>query len=178
MKIRQATVEDSASIAKVQVDSYLTSYVDIFPSMYLEHFTYGEQEQDWRDWFSSNDHSLYVAVTNKSEVVGYALGQPNSDEVMPYECELVALHVRKEHQRQGLGSRLFAAVSKNLSTQDYQSLFLWVLADNSARNLYEKRGGKVVESRPWQNNHYFGTNISEVAYGWLDIRNIFDYDQD
>ena len=44
MEIRQATQEDCFDIAKVQVDSYRTAYRDIFPTAYLEHFTYQEQE--------------------------------------------------------------------------------------------------------------------------------------
>jgi len=176
MEIRQANEEDSTALAKVQVDSYLTTYAEIFPSAYLEHFTYEEQEQDWRDWFVTNQHPLFVAVTNQGEVIGYGLGQSNAEEVLPYESEFVALHVRKEHQRHGLGRRLMAAVSKELSAQGCGSLFLWVLADNPACRFYENLGGEIVGEKAWRNNAYFDTEIREVAYGWLDIRSLIDHD--
>lgn len=75
MGIRKAKEQDSAGIARVQVDSYRTAYADILPQSYLEHFTYEEQEQDWRDLLSAElDGVLYVATTNKDEIAGYALG--------------------------------------------------------------------------------------------------------
>jgi GNAT superfamily N-acetyltransferase len=173
MEIRKAREQDSAGVARVQVDSYRTAYVDILPRSYLEHFTYEEQEQDWRDLLSAElDGVLYVATTNKDEIAGYALGQPNPGEIPPYECELVAMHVRHEYQRRGVGCRLFAAVSGELDEQGCNSLFLWTLAHNPARSFYEKRGGLLVGEKPWQNNEYFGTNLYKVAYGWLDIQSL------
>jgi len=53
MKIRQAVLNDSAEIAKIQISSYQTSYAGILPSKYLKHFTLEEQEQDWRDVLSA-----------------------------------------------------------------------------------------------------------------------------
>ena len=50
MHVRKAEVEDSAGMARVQVDSYRTAYAGIMPQDYLDHFTYEEQAQDWRDF--------------------------------------------------------------------------------------------------------------------------------
>jgi GNAT superfamily N-acetyltransferase len=173
MEIRRAQEQDSAGIARAQVDSYRTAYVDILPGSYLEHFTYEEQEQDWRDLLSAGLESvLYVATTNGDEIAGYALGKPNPGEIPPYECELVALHVRREYQGRGVGCRLFAAVSRELKGQGCNSLFLWTLALNPARSFYEKRGGLLVGEKPWQNNEYFDTDLYEVAYGWPDIQSL------
>lgn len=174
MEIRQATLEDSSEIAKVQVESYRTVYRDIFPPAYLEHFTLQEQEQDWRELLSSDDHEvLYVALVNE-KIIAYALGTSNEDEGFPFESELVALHVREKHQRNGIGRALFAAVAKALQAKGNNSLFLWVAAKNPARAFYEKLGGELVGEKPWVNNSYFGTRIFEVAYGWHDIRSIFE----
>jgi GNAT superfamily N-acetyltransferase len=173
MEIRRAKEQDSAGIARVQVGSYRMAYADILPWPYLAHFTYEEQEQDWRDLLSAGlDGVLYVATTDGDEIAGYALGQPNPGEIPPYECELIAMHVRGEHQGRGVGSRLFAAVSRELDEQGCRSLFLWTLALNPARSFYERRGGLLVGEKPWQNNEYFDTNLYEVAYGWPDIRSL------
>ena len=176
MEIRRATPNDSPGLAKVQVDSYLATYSDIYPAAYLAHFTYDEQEQDWREWFRLNRYPFFVAIT-LGEVIGYGLGKPNADEVSPYESELVALHVRKEYQRQGLGRRLISAVSEGFLTQGYESLFLWVLKENPACGFYESLGGRLIGEKAWINNDYFGTKIDELAYGWLDIRNLLMSDE-
>jgi hypothetical protein len=75
MEIRKAREQDSAGIARVQVDSYRMAHVDILPQPYLAHSTYEEQEQDWRDLLSAGLHGvLYVAATDGDEIAGYALG--------------------------------------------------------------------------------------------------------
>ncbi len=171
MNIRKADLKDCAGIARVQVDSYRTAYAPIFPQEYLDHFTYEEQEGDWRRLLAADEPGtvLYVAVTEADEVIGYALGAP-SQEMPPYESELIALHVRKAHQGQNIGRGLVAAVSRTLADQGCRSLFLWVLADNPARAFYETLGGTLIGTKPWENNADFGRDIHEMAYGWPDIR--------
>ena len=104
MEIRKAKRDDSASMARVQVDSFQTTYAGILPQSYLKQLSCDEQKQDWYDLISSEPNKvLYVAQTNSGEIAGYASGRHNSNEILPYESELVALHVRGEYQRQGVG---------------------------------------------------------------------------
>lgn len=165
--IRPATLDDCTTLAHIQVDSYLSTYAGILPPAYLVHFTYQEQEQDWRDWLVSNrDGPLLVGFTPAGQVVGYALGGRASLAGQPYEGELVALHVRREHRGQGWGRALFHALSQALQVQGCRGLFCWVLADNPACGFYERLGGQRVAEKPWENNPDFGTEVVEVAYGW------------
>lgn len=172
MHIREAKPADAGGMARVQVDSYRAAYGGILPEAYLAHFSYEEQEADWRQLLTSrSDPVLYVAEQESGEVVGYALGDPSPDEVLThngltYESELVALHVSPAFQRRGLGGELFSAVSSSLVEFGCGSLFLWVLRDNLARGFYEKHGGVLIAERAWVNNNYFGTAIYEVAYGF------------
>jgi ribosomal protein S18 acetylase RimI-like enzyme len=131
VRIRRAGVEDSAALASVQVDSYRTAYAGIFPQLYLDHFTYQEQEQDWRDLLSSGtDDELYVAERESGEIVGYVLGRTGFGGIPPYDGELVALHVRQAYQREGVGQRLLATVAGQLQQKGCTSLIVWVLEKN------------------------------------------------
>jgi hypothetical protein len=47
VRIRKAKLEDSAGLARVQVDSYRTAYADIFPQDYLDHFSYEASMNGW-----------------------------------------------------------------------------------------------------------------------------------
>jgi ribosomal protein S18 acetylase RimI-like enzyme len=172
--IRKAEISDSPGLARVQVDSYCTAYADIFPQVYLDHFTYEEQEQDWCNLFEAGtEDELYVAVSEAGEVVGYALGRLLADTEWPYDGELVALHVRKGHQRQGIGTRLVAAMAEQLQLRECASLMLWTLEDNGpARALYERLGGKLLGEKAWRGNEHFGVHVREVAYGWADIEEL------
>lgn len=167
--VRPAVLHDCPVIARLQVDSYLNTYADILPVDYLAHFSYGEQEQDWFELLNSMENQiLTVAVDSKVGVIGYCLGNPDSQALPPYQGELVALHINRNFRGKGVGRELFTTVYRALTAADCNSMFTWVLGDNPARGFYEKLGGMLVAERGWQNNQYFGTEIREVAYGWLD----------
>jgi GNAT superfamily N-acetyltransferase len=170
-EIRPAKLEDSAGIARVQVDSYRTAYRSILPDDYLAGFTYDEQEQDWRDLITSqNDDLLMVAENKRGEIVGYALGRVGTSKINPFDCELVALHVCHAHHRQGIGGGLITRVARELKHQGCTSLMLWVLEKNPARGFYERLGGRVIGKQGVK----LGDDVTttEVAYGWLDINQL------
>ena len=174
LQIRHAKVEDSPALARVQVDSYRTAYAGILPQAYLDHFTYEEQEQDWRKLLSAarssasaTDDILLVAETQAGEIAGYALGRPGPTGIPPYDSELVALHVRQTHQRLGIGRQLISAVAGQLQQRGCKALLLWTLAMNPVRTLYEGLGGQLVGEKESQ----LGEDCIaiDVAYGWPDI---------
>ena len=174
LRIRKARIKDSAGLARVQVDSYRTAYAGILPPTYLAHFTYAEQEQDWRDWITQqHDDLLYVVETEAGEIVGYALGRSQIDDASPYHSELIALHVRRPYQRRGIGRWLAATLAEQLHNQGCSSLVLWVLEGNSARSFYERLGARVIEQQEWGGNAEFGVQVKEVAYAWSDIESLY-----
>ena len=144
-QVRRAQTDDCAGLARVQVDSYRTAYAGLVPEDYLAQFTYEEQEQDWRDWLVSHPSDiLYVAESDRGEIMGYALGRPGQSNIAPYDSELLALHVRRAYQRQGIGRELLAAMAGELKLQGCLSLMLWVLEKNPARSFYEDLGGRLI----------------------------------
>ncbi|MBN1875258.1 MAG: GNAT family N-acetyltransferase [Anaerolineae bacterium] len=173
VNIRKANIKDSTGLAKVQVDSYRRAYAGIFPQSYLDHFTYEEEGQDWRDLLSSETEDiLYVAATDTGEIVGYALGRPGPSDIPPYDSELVALHVHHSYQRQSIGKQLIAAIAKQLQQKGCTSLMLWTLEKNLVRSMYERLGGQAIGVKDWGGNEEFGIEVKEVAYGWLNIENL------
>jgi ribosomal protein S18 acetylase RimI-like enzyme len=172
MNIRPATAHDAAALAHIQVHGYRTAYAGLMPADYLAHFTLEEQEQDWRDLLAEpTGDILLVAETDGGEVAGYALGRPGPVEVSPtgvYDAELVALHVRREFQKQGMGRALVRAMAKALSGQGCASLALFVLADNPACFFYERLGGQCVGEKRWTMDD-FDFEVVEGAYAWREI---------
>jgi ribosomal protein S18 acetylase RimI-like enzyme len=168
--IRPADLQDCPTLAHLQVDSYRSAYAGILPQEYLDHFTYAEQEQDWRDLLAAGlDDILLVAADEQDQVIGYALGRPGLSDLPPYDSELVSLHVHKDRQGQGAGRALIAAAAQTLSLRGCQSLMLWVLAENRrARALYEQLGGQMIGEK----TSLLGEGdiaAREIAYGWEDI---------
>jgi ribosomal protein S18 acetylase RimI-like enzyme len=172
IQIRRATINDSAGIARVQVDSYRIAYAGIFSQAYLDRFTYEEQAQDWYDWMMNKPRDLiFVAQTEMGEIEGYALGRPGLTKIPPYDSELVGMHVLQTFQRQGIGRGLMAKMAEQVQEQGCSSLMLWVLEKNPARSFYEKLGGQLIGEQEIELEE--GEKAREVAYGWKDIRGLF-----
>jgi ribosomal protein S18 acetylase RimI-like enzyme len=73
-------------------------------------------------------------------------------------------------QRHGLGSRLTRTLVEKFREQGYQSMVLWVAADNvSARKFYETLGGTYIST---QQLELGGMILDEVSYGWNNLDTI------
>jgi ribosomal protein S18 acetylase RimI-like enzyme len=173
MRIRPATIADSAAIGHIQLASWRTMFPDagIESEQYLAEFSDEERTEDWRELLAApGEQIVYVAENEAGEVVGFALGAPDHIAAR-YQCELSAIHVLPGYRGQGIGKRLFAAVANQFKAQGCSSLWLWVLKGNlRARRLYERLGGQfVTEKRSMVGKNEVGIEIAETAYGWLDI---------
>jgi ribosomal protein S18 acetylase RimI-like enzyme len=153
VKIRPATADDAAALARIQVHSYRTAYAGLMPADYLAHFRLEEQEQDWRDLQAEpTGDILLVAETDDGEIAGYALGRPGPVDELPAgacDAELLSLHVRRALHRQGIGRALVRAMARALHEQGCTSLALFVLVGNPACAFYERLGGQCVGEKRW-----------------------------
>jgi GNAT superfamily N-acetyltransferase len=168
--VREARQEDALAIARVHVDSWRTSYRGIVPEGFLAAMSYKDFEERWREWLRGveSPHWAYrVAEFPSGRIVGFACGGPRQGPAYAgYDGELFALYLLREHQRAGIGQRLFGSVARGLAEGGSSSLLAWVLARNPSRRFYEAVGGELLGS---QEIEIGGARLEEVAYGWLDI---------
>ena len=169
MIILPAKIEDSAGIAKVQVDSYTRAYAEILPKPYLNQFTYEEQTQDWSRLIASDTKDILFVAKSENNVIGYALGRSEVDEIPGFEYELVALHVLQGNQRKGVGSQLFLSITQQFQNLGAHSVFLWTLKQNPILKFYEQLEGQFLGEKEWGGNAHYNVAVQEVAYGWRDI---------
>jgi SAM-dependent methyltransferase len=169
VRIREADVRDVAAIAKVHVDSWRTTYAGVIPDNYLTKLSYEGRERAWHKNFSDPARRgfVYVAEYEKGEVVGFASGGPERNEDPLYRGEMYAVYLLKHFQRRGIGRQLSLAVAQRLLQAGYESMLVWVLAQNPSRGFYEALGGEVVSEKPIEVGE---TKLAEVAYGWKDLR--------
>lgn len=168
--VRPATPTDSAALARIQVDSYRSAYAGLLPQPYLDRFDYNEQARDWSDLLSAVELPLlWVAEDKATAVLGYAMARVGVTTIgsNAYDAELVSLHVRRDRQRQGVGRALIRAAVDELMNRNCRSLFLWTLAGNPNRTIYEGLGGRLVGEQVVELDD--DVRAVEVAYGWDDI---------
>lgn len=166
MRIRKASVEDAAAIARVTVDTWKTAYRGIVDDNYLNNLSYEEREKGWRQ-FPFNNSFVYVAEDDAHNIIGFAAAGPERESTPMYQGELYAIYIYQEHQSKGVGSVLFRSILKNLEQSGINSLLLWVLSDSPYQRFYEKHGGLPVQSKLLEID---GFTNQITAYGWSDIR--------
>ena len=132
IRIRAATLKDAASVARVHVDSWRSTYAGIVPAEYLAGLSYRNRESAWKQLLTADrpGTSCFVAETEGGDIVGFANAGPEREGDSIYRGELYAIYILEGYQRMGIGRRLFSCVMRRLLTDGFNSTLLWVLVDN------------------------------------------------
>ncbi len=171
MTIREAIRADSEAIAAIYVDTWRDAYAGVLPDRMLVNMSRRRQAADWRRAIShqSGGHRVLVAEAGEAgetEIVGFGSCGPARATGLAYRGEVFTLYVDPDHQGQGFGKALLAALFRALERQGLASAVIWVLADNPARFFYQAQGGRLVGTR---DQRLWGTALREMAYGWDDL---------
>lgn len=168
MKIRRAVIDDAKGVAKVQVDSWKTTYRNIVPDDFLNKMTYESREEKWKEIISYQ--AVYVAEKDDGEIVGYSnAGKERTGNYPHHKGELYAIYILKDEQRKGLGRRLLKPIINEFVEAGIFSMVVFVLEDNDSRYFYEALGAKIIDSTELE---IAGEKFKTLIYGWDDIRDI------
>lgn len=167
--IRKADLRDTKEIAKVHAESWKTTYADIVPDEYLQNLTYESREQIWINSISNG--GVFVAENKEGNIVGFSSGgKERSGKYSGFDGEIYAIYILQEFQGQGIGKALVKPIIEEILEMGFNSILVLVLKDNSSRLFYEALGGEKIDTIEVQ---IAGKKLSELVYGWEDIRNIF-----
>ncbi|MGE7365842.1 N-acetyltransferase family protein [Desemzia incerta] len=164
MLIRKATYDDIKGMAKVNVDSWRTTYKNIIPDTYLDSMSYGLREKSFQKALDDEQVIVYTAEEDK-EVVGYIIGGRNREveEFPAYEGELYALYILKELHGRGIGKELVSKLFDELKVREIQHVMVKVLKDNPAKLFYQRLGAKYVDVTCFEISH---SKLAEEVYRW------------
>jgi SAM-dependent methyltransferase len=171
IRIRDGVADDAAAIARVHIQSWRTTYAGIIPDDYIARFASDSRERTWRGLLTESERRSFVCVAEdeKGTIVGFASGGRARGEATDYAGEIYALYLMQPFQRRGIGRRLMAAVARRFLGVGHLSMIVWVLAENPSRRFYAAIGGAPAGEKPADI-----AGLTEVAYGWKDIRTLFD----
>ncbi|CAD2081571.1 N-acetyltransferase [Jeotgalicoccus coquinae] len=168
MAIRLAVPGDAPGIAKVQVESWNTTYPGIVPKSYLDSLDVKKREKIWKQ--AAGNQPLYVAEQD-GEIVGFAIGGENRDkDTYPeFDGELYAIYSYKHVHGQGIGRALFEHAARNLAERGYKKMIVAVLSENPTVDFYQHMGGRYLGEETITID---GVTIQESFYGYDDINKI------
>ena len=164
--VRAATRADAAAIARVQHESWRTTYAGILPLDVIN--SVGQRDAaEWQRRIErqSPDAATWIAE-RAGKIVGFASCGPARADVERLDGEIYALYVLQKHQRRGVGRELVRECARHFVRQGMFGLFLWVLRANRARMFYEALGGEALAEKVERLGKH---DFAEIAYGWKDL---------
>jgi ribosomal protein S18 acetylase RimI-like enzyme len=146
LTVRAATADDAADIVRINVYGWRRAYRGIVPDDVLAAMSIEDRVDRYRHRMGqASDFETLVAQDGDS-VVGYVSLGPyrvgQRDGVLSRRVgEVVAIYVDPARWGTGTGRLLMTSALNRLAERRFQSVRLWVLADNSqARRFYERAG--------------------------------------
>jgi L-amino acid N-acyltransferase YncA len=135
VRVRGAAIADAAAIAQVHVDTWRTTYKGIMTDESLASLSYDQRQQTWEAAIRSPVRStVLVAEDDSGQVVGFAsCGAARGEN--EFEGELYAIYVTQSAQGKGIGRELSNSVARDLKARGFNSMLVWVLADNPFRRF-------------------------------------------
>jgi GNAT superfamily N-acetyltransferase len=168
LALRRAVAGDAPAIARVRVESWRTTYRGMIPDTYLDGMQVDASTAIWDRVLAAGPNTTSVFVAEHGdEIVGFARGSMLNEPKFGIDAELVAIYLRREFQRVGLGRQLLGAVVEAQTAYGATGLLTWVIAGNkAARAFYERLGGELLVEQPFQ---WDGMELVEAGYGWRDL---------
>ncbi|MGC2198699.1 MAG: GNAT family N-acetyltransferase [Stellaceae bacterium] len=163
--IRPARPSDARGIARLDVETWRTTYAGVLSSDYLVGLSERRREAGWRRVILHEPRDVRVAVDRSGAILGFGSCGPNRGDRF-FAGEVFTLYVAPDHQNQGIGRRLLIALFRRLVVTARHSAMLWVLSDNPSRFFYERLGARQVSRKALAVG---GISVEAIAYGWRNL---------
>ncbi|ACO47318.1 GNAT family N-acetyltransferase [Deinococcus deserti] len=142
--VQPARPEDASVIAAVHTESWAETYPGLIPHEFLSRMTdeaaRERRRATWAQTIGLSGQPVFVAE-QAGEVVGLTSGGPPHDHP-EVSAELYTLYSLRRVQGQGMGRQLLLTLARELHAGGANSLALWVLDLNPAREWYVRQGAR------------------------------------
>jgi ribosomal protein S18 acetylase RimI-like enzyme len=126
--------------------------------------TIASRQALWQESISRGSPELVVAKEN-GEVIGFiSFGACRDAGVPDSVAEIWALHVLPDQGSRGVGRRLWLHARERLLQLGYQSVSLWVFAENARAIDFYRTAGFVLDPVGTQETVLGGKSLLEVRY--------------
>jgi GNAT superfamily N-acetyltransferase len=158
LKIREATLDDVATLARLHVVTFIEAHGGPGPSYEL-------REQQWREAFSNEDRKWFCFVVERTDgrLVGFAKGMPYTGDLPGFSGELNKIYLLRTYHRRGLGRRLIGYVTRRFLGHGITSMVLFGDAKSPSNIFYEALGAERMFSA---SGEFHG------GYGWRDLNRL------
>jgi ribosomal protein S18 acetylase RimI-like enzyme len=163
--IRPARLEDAKAIARIEVETWRSTYAGMLPDKVLLNMSERRQTTSWASFLRHRPEDVVVAQS-AGHVAGFGNCGTQRDNTIRFAGEIYTLYVAPDRQGLGYGRSLLLALFQRLVDTGHGTALVWVVRANPARFFYERMGGQQVMHRKIPVG---GQPVEAVAYGWRDL---------
>ena len=167
--VRAARLADAEAIARIEVETWRTTYAGMLPDRVLLNMSERRQTASWSHFLRHRPDDVRIAYTPRGTIMGFGNCGAQRDGGLDYEGEIYTLYVHPDAQGQGAGRALVLALFQRLVATGHGSALVWVVRSNPARYFYERLSGRQVMHRPIPVG---GQPVAAVSYGWRDLAQV------
>ncbi len=164
--IRIARPEDAKAIARIEVETWRSTYAGMLPDRVLVNMSERRQTASWASFLRHRPEDVSVATATNGTIQGFGNCGTQRDSTIRFAGEVYTLYVAPDRQSQGLGRSILMSLFQRLVDTGHATALVWVVRANPARFFYERLGGQQIMHRPIPVG---GQQVEAVAYGWRDL---------
>ena len=137
--IRKATEADVGQIAEILVEDWKRAYRGIMDSAFLD-----AMSAEQRYPIELQRYQKYTVAADGQIILGYAWNEMIEEETA--DCEIVALYVRYDRRKSGIGRMLFQNAMNSFRAAGKKTMIVWCLKENQeARKFTREWAAKRVK---------------------------------
>jgi ribosomal protein S18 acetylase RimI-like enzyme len=167
--VRQARIGDATAIARIEVETWRSTYAGMLPDRVLLGMSERRQIASWMHVLRYRPETVQVVEQPRTGLLGFGSCGGQRDHAVGYGGEVYTLYVTPDAQGEGHGRGLLLALFGALVAMGHRSALIWVVRANPARFFYERLGGRQVLQKPIPIG---GQQVEAVAYGWTDLAQV------
>lgn len=168
MRVRKAVLTDAKGMAKVNVDSWRTTYQGIVSFSFLEDMSYEVREEAFKRTLENSQNIVFVAENENDSIIGYIVGGENryQERFSNYQGELFAIYLLEDYHKKGIGKLLVREFRRDLRKNGIENMMVQVLKDNPSRSFYEKLGATYIGEAIIEIDNQ---ELIEVVLAWSNL---------
>jgi L-amino acid N-acyltransferase YncA len=165
MDIRLASAADCEGIAIVHVRTWQAAYRGVVPDAFLDSISLEVRTQAWRAALERGHPEIWVAC-REAQVIGWvSFGPARDSDAASTTGELEAIYVCPQYWGTGLGRALWLTARDRLINRGFNSITLWVLAENSRAIRFYEAAGFLPDWSSQKVIRIGGQELQEVRFG-------------
>lgn len=168
IRIRDATREDAAAIARLHTQVWRRTYRDLAPAAAFAALDEACRRETWNDLLAHpRPQQVALVAERDARLAGFGLAGAPGDPAFGGRGEVKYLYVDAALHRRGIGRRLLAESARRLDAKGFAGLALGVVTGNApAMAFYAALGGRAVGVYDDPGPIWRSRNI---VYAWDDL---------